>query len=245
MRKTLCAGALLLATLNAHALEAGDIAFTAFNTDEDGWAIVALAELPVDSVIYFTENEWSGAALGAGGAFNSGEAVYTWSLGDDAVSAGEVVRFSRVNSAAERGVSLGSLSAGTGANIAGGGDSLFAYVGSDATTPAAFLAAISNEGFEGEQLSGTGLALGSSAIALEAGTRFGEYVGARSGEAAFASYASPVNGAANWSVSKLNSASVAPNLESFTIAAAVPEPESYAMMLAGLGLLAGVARRRR
>ena len=75
MRKTLCAGALLLATLNAHALEAGDIAFTAFNTDEDGWAIVALAELPVDSVIYFTENEWSGAALGAGGAFNSGEAV--------------------------------------------------------------------------------------------------------------------------------------------------------------------------
>lgn len=245
MRNTLVAGGLLLATLNAHALEAGDIAFTAFNTDEDGWAIVALADLPTDTVIYFTENEWNGAALGAGGTFNSGEAVYSWELGVEAVSAGTVVRFSGVNRAADRSASAGTLTATGTANLASGGDGIFAYLGADGATPSTFMAAISNDGFVGDQLNGTGLALGSTAIALEAGTRFGEYVGARSGADAFASYASAVNDTAEWSILKVNSAGAEPDLTAFAVTAAVPEPESYAMMVAGLGVLAGVARRRR
>lgn len=245
MRNTLVAGGLLLATLNAHALEAGDIAFTAFNADEDGWAIVALAELPGDTVVYFTEKEWSGAAPEAGGTFSGGEAVYTWSLGAESVAAGEVVRFSAVRSAASRSASMGELAATGTANLAVGGDGLFAYTGADSATPARFIAAISNEAFAGDQLNGTGLTLGSTAIALDSGTRFGEYAGARSGADAFGSYAAAVNDVGNWSMVKVSSADAAPNVTAFAIAAAVPEPESYAMMLAGLGLLAGVARRRK
>lgn len=245
MRNTLLASGLLLAVVNAHALEAGDIAFTSFNTDEDGWAIVALADLPMDTVIYFTENEWNGEALGVGGAFNSGEAVYTWSLGAEAVAAGAVVRFSGVNRAADRSASAGALSATGTANLAGGGDGLFAYIGADDANPSGFLAAISNDGFVGDQLNGTGLILGASAVALDAGTRFGTYVGPRSGASVFGSYASTVNNAADWSIFKVASADAEPDLTPFSVAAAVPEPESYAMMLAGLGLLAGIARRRR
>ena len=244
MRNTLLAGGLLLAAVNAHALKAGDIAFTSFNTDEDGWAIVALADLPMDTVIYFTENEWNGAALGIGGAFNTGEAVYTWSLGAETVAVGTVIRFSGVNRVADRSASAGVLSAAGTANLAGGGDGLFAYLGVDDANPSSFLAAISNDGFAGDQLNGTGLSLGNTAVALEAGTRFGTYDGPRSGASAFESYASTVNDAANWSIFKVASADAAPDLSAFSVTAAVPEPESYAMMLAGLGLLAGIARRR-
>ncbi|MFX6601400.1 hypothetical protein ABTG86_19985, partial [Acinetobacter baumannii] len=87
-------------------LGAGDIAFTAFNADEDGWAIVALTDLAANSTIYFTDSTWDGAT------FTSAEGFHTWQTGAGIIAAGTVIRFSDIDQAG-RAASTGSLS-GTG-----------------------------------------------------------------------------------------------------------------------------------
>ena len=100
--------ALLLAAASSHAaLQAGDIAFTSFNADEDGFSVVALREVAPFTAIYFTDNEWNGGAPGSGG-FNSGEGTYAWVSGAAAIAAGTVVRFSEIDSAT-RAASVGAL----------------------------------------------------------------------------------------------------------------------------------------
>ena len=229
----------LMMGANAHALQTGDVAFTAFNADEDGWALVALAEIAPGSTLFFTENAWDGGA----GSFSGGEAYYTWTLGADALAAGSVVRFAAINSSG-RSASSGSLSAVQNANLGVTGETLFAYLGSSATQPGTFLAAISTEGFVGGQLSGTGLVAGQSALELLAGADFGEYAGPRSGLASFAQYATLLNDPARWDAAASGGfATRSPDLTAFTVISAVPEPQTYAMMLCGLGLIASLLRR--
>ena len=67
------AAGLLAAVSSAHAQSAGDLMFTSFNADEDGWSMVALANLPANTTVFFTDNEWNGSAIGSGGSFNTGE----------------------------------------------------------------------------------------------------------------------------------------------------------------------------
>lgn len=45
MQKTFLALALATAALPSQALSTGEISFTAFNADEDGWAMVSLVDL--------------------------------------------------------------------------------------------------------------------------------------------------------------------------------------------------------
>ncbi len=71
------------------------------------------------------------------------------------------------------------------------------------------------------------------------------YGGFRAGQANFAAYKTLVNNAANWTiVLGGDQAGQIPNTTAFSITP-VPEPETYAMMLAGLGLMGWVARRRK
>ncbi|ATG91652.1 hypothetical protein [Methylomonas koyamae] len=73
-RNTIVSALLLVAGANAHAaLTTGDIAFTSFNADEDGFSLVAFVDIGANTTIHFNDNEWNGNAIGAGGAFNSGE----------------------------------------------------------------------------------------------------------------------------------------------------------------------------
>lgn len=239
LRKALCALALLW-TGAAQALQVGDVLFSAFNGDEDGWSVVALAGLPSGTVMYFSENSWNGIS----GEFESGEAYYTWTLGED-LPAGRVVRFSAVNRSG-RTASVGSLSATAGAELSATAESLFAYTGDSAQQPARFVAALSTEGFADDQLAGTGLIKGLSAVVLTGSTDFAEYIGPRSGKARFTDYAKLLADPLNWNILVGgNQASRLPVTDSFAIRASVPEPASGAMVLAGLGLLGAIRRSRR
>jgi hypothetical protein len=105
---------------------------------------------------------------------------------------------------------------------------------------------MSSENFAGSSLAGTGLLAGSNAIAISASTDFGEYTGTRSGLPDFAGYAALVNDPGRWSMQTTGDfAGAAPNMTAFTLAP-VPEPETYALLLAGLGLVGmRLSRQRR
>lgn len=237
--------ALLLATAPSHAaLQAGDIAFTAFNADEDGFSVVALREVAPFTAIYFTDNEWNGGAPGSGG-FNTGEGTYAWVSGAAAIPAGTVVRFSEID-AATRAASVGAFGQVlTGlAGFAATGDTLFAYVGDSAAQPTALVTAISTDNFNGSSLAGSGLAVGVNAVSVTSGADYAEYSGARSGLASFAAYGGLVADASHWTAQASGDfAALAPDLTPFTVAA-VPEPQTYALLATGLGLIAWRLRQR-
>ena len=238
--------ALLLAAAHTQAaLQPGDIAFTAFNADEDGFAVVALRDLAPFSAIYFSENEWNGGAPGAG-AFNGGEATYAWVSGAAPIAAGSLVRFSAIDKAA-RAASVGAFGqvlSGT-SGFAATGDSLFAYAGASASSPAALLAAVSSDGYGGSSLAGSGLAVGINAVSVAAGADFAEYTGPRSGLASYSAYAPLLADAERWSsLATGDFATTAPNMAPFAVAA-VPEPETYALLATGLGLVGWRLRQQR
>ena len=242
-RRTAVAAALALAAAAAQAQPAGSIAFTSFNADEDGFSIVALADLAPGSVVHFNDNEWNGSAIGAGGAFNTGEGTFTWNTGAATIAAGTVVRFTSVD-VASRSASIGTLT-GVGDNgMNATNETIYAFLGSNANTPTTFLAAISNGGFGSNgTLANTGLTVGTNAVQLAAGTDFAQYTGARSGLNEFSAYLPLVTSNGNW----FNGGdgiftTTAPDTTAFTVQP-IPEPSELAFMLAGLGLAGAVAGR--
>jgi len=238
--------ALLIATgTGAHAaLQPGDIAFTAFNADEDGFAIAALRELPAYSTIYFSDNEWLGGAPGSG-AFNTGENTYAWVTGAQPIAAGAVVRFSAVDQAT-RAASIGAfgLFQGGTPGFSASGDTIFAFSGDAAAAPVQFLAALSSEGYAGSNLTGSGLAPGVNTVATGSGADFAEYIGIRAGLATFGAYAGLINDTSQWrSFASGDFAATAPNLAAFEVSP-VPEPQTYALLATGLGLIGWRLRKR-
>ena len=63
MKKSAFALALLAASAQAQALTTGDLAFTSFNADDDGWALVSFVDIAANTDIYFSDNEWNGSAF--------------------------------------------------------------------------------------------------------------------------------------------------------------------------------------
>lgn len=253
MFKYCAAGILLLATCQANAaLVAGDIAFASFNADEDGFSLVPFVNLDANTTIFFTDNEWNGAALGAGGAFNSGESYLQWNTGASAINAGTVVRFSdedKTTLAASLGAfSRVSVSGSTNYGLANSTETLYAYLGVSATAPSVFLTAITNGNFASDgSIANTGLMQGANAMDLNGSQStspdFAEYNGIRSGLTSIEAYKPLIADVNNWLVDSTNGTytTVVPNTQALT---AVPVPAAVWLLGSALVGLAGLSRRR-
>ncbi|NJK41712.1 MAG: hypothetical protein HC934_10835 [Acaryochloridaceae cyanobacterium SU_2_1] len=199
----------------------GDLAFTAFNADEDGWTIATFADIDPNTTIYFTDNEATSLS-----SFNSGESYFVWNSGTSTIPAGTVIRFSAIDSPS-RVASIGTVSqvtvpGNTNIGLSATSETLYAYLGNSPTEPVAFLAGISNDtNTQGtSDLTAAGLTIGTDAILLNSSADYGEYIGSRTEQANFAGYRTLVNTLSNWSVDTVNGnyATTVPNSTNFAIA---------------------------
>ena len=186
------------------ALGLGDIAFTGFNADgNDNIAFVALKAINAGETIFFTDNEWQGSG------FNTGETVFQWTASAN-VAAGTVVTIDNIG-AGTAASNLGTVLFNDASNrgLAAGSDIVYAYVAATPGSTPTFLAAVTNDSLEiagvpGDTdyatAAGSGLVIGSTAIALLSSTDIGAYSASRADQSSFAAYAAAVNTAGNWTV---------------------------------------------
>ena len=223
---------------HALALGPGDIMFTAFNADEDGWSIVALVDLAPETRIHFSDNNYTG------GVFASGEGYLRWTVGADKVAAGTVVRFSAIDSALSLGVSQGLLerlqvAGSTAPNLSQTADTLYAYLATDPTRPQVFLAAVSNGGLLAAvgSIADTGLAAAATAVSLPLGVDYAEFGGARDVPTAAQPLQQLLGAAAAWTAQDAGVfVGVAPSVEPFDVTP-VPEPAAWWLAAAGAAAL--------
>ncbi|WP_456439425.1 lamin tail domain-containing protein [Psychroserpens sp.] len=220
---------LLITSVGFAQLSTGDIAFTAFNADgDDDFAIVALADIPANTIIYFTDNEPATATT-----LTTGEGKVVWDSGGSIISAGTIIVFTDTDSSGNPnfGASLGTLTNGvdTGMNLAGGGDALFAYHGSDEDTVTTWLAGIQNEANnEGVGFVTTGLTIGTTFINyfVSGSPDGGFYSGDRASESLFADYLTLLGDNTNWTTNTSNGEALLPiSTTAFTISGSPTDTE--------------------
>ncbi|WP_179320028.1 choice-of-anchor I family protein [Winogradskyella helgolandensis] len=159
-------------------LSTGDMAFTAFHANEDDdFAMVTFVDIPSNSIIYFSDKEWTGTE------FNSGEANYEWQTGTEVITAGSIITFYTVSDIPI--VSHGTI-VGEPGGISASSEAVFVYQGIDIDTPTTFITAVANSSSAyddgaGTGLIGTGLTEGSTALTYANGTSLAVYNGPRTG----------------------------------------------------------------
>lgn len=191
----------------------GDIAFVAFNADgNDDIAFVTFVDIPANTVIWFTDNEWNG--VDAFNDLNEGETRW---IHNAIVPAGTVVSFDKTGAA-----SIGTISSAAGfVNLNASNEDLFALLSEPSTSTMVspgFLAGISSDNVS--SIVNTGLALGVNFIDFNNDHDGFEYTGLRSGEASFSSYLPLIMDVSNWQDETSDGTNILPiDLTVFTISA--------------------------
>jgi len=272
MNKSLTLAALAIASLGAHAagtaLTKTDFAFTGVNgnTTVGGWSFVTFVDIAAGTTIYFTDTNVLQTPTSSGVFSTSAETFWSWTAGS-LVKAGTSVALLgtgttgqyAAKSGAAGGVANGTVANlnGGASNISSGGDILYAFQAASYASnyqPAAitFLGAISNRGSYSSSdnpAAATGL-LGIQVreykIDAATATRYTQLTAqVTTNDAPFGTMAqlkTALASNANWTtIANSNSTPIVADVLAVT---AVPEPESYALMLAGLAVVGGVARRR-
>ncbi|MFY7864599.1 PEP-CTERM sorting domain-containing protein [Roseateles sp.] len=251
MQKTLLALALAAAAIApAHAaLTAGDIAVVAYNTDTaDNFAWVALVDIAANTTINFTDSSWQGSAFRTSEHLDaSGGGPLTWKSAS-ALAAGSVVRFTGNGTVSwSTGTATGSV-----LNLATGGDQIFGFTG--ANNAPNFLVgthfASANGIIASPTVSNstnttnvpTGLSLNAGTMVNLGNFDNGYYKGGTTGTKA--ELLSKISDVANWTGTDTADYATSNWASSFTVTTPIPEPQTYAMLLAGLGAIGFVARRR-
>lgn len=263
---------LAVASLGAQAagttLANGDIAFTGVNgnTTVGGWSFVSFVDIAAGTTVFFTDTNVLQTPTSAGVFSTTAETFWSWTAGADVAAGTSVALLGTgvsgqyaAKSGAAGGVANGTVTNlnGGASNLSSSGDILYAYQAAAYATnyqPSAitFLGAISNRGTYSSSDNPTA-ATGLSGIQLReykidavTATRYTQFTAqVTTGDAPFASMAElqaalAVGG--NWTtVASSNSTPIVADVLAVT---AVPEPQSLALLLAGLGVVGSVARRR-
>lgn len=244
---SILAGALLAMTASAgaHALSAGDIAVIAYNADgADNFAWVALTDIAASTTINFSDASWQATAFRGTEHLDAGGPL-TWSSAS-ILSAGSVVQYDG---------SAWSLGTGSGVDMAlsNDGDQIFVYQGSNAAP--SFIYGLQFAHAAGIIASptvsnSTNTTNVPGALSEAADTMFnagnfdnGYYSGITTGTRA--ELIAAIGNAGNWTSSNSDTATTNWDTAFTVIAAPIPETDTYALMLAGMGLVGFLARRRK
>jgi hypothetical protein len=208
-----------LISKNINSQSAGDIAFIAFNADgDDEFAIVALANIPANTSIWFTDNEWDGDSFN-----NINEGEVEWSH-TSILPAGSIVVIQ--GNSGTLVSDLGTIS-GSGINLGASNETLYALLSqplaSTMVSPG-FLAGISNDDSgSGGTLTGTGLTSGTNFIDFDDDADGYKYAESRTNQALFSDYLPLIMNTANWQTETSDGTLILPiSTTSFTVGAATP-----------------------
>ncbi len=182
----------------------GDVCIIGMNSDDpDMVLLVTLVDIAPGTVLYVTDNEWDGA----NSTWVTGEGFKSFTVGNDGLSAGDVVQLDLANN------SVSPSTAGTIASVSGslllstGGDQVYVFLDTDGdmttTNDVTFLFAINTTGAWGtDELTGTGLTDGTDALTFASSTDDIRYIGPRAGQNTFADYKSLIADVTNnWEIS--------------------------------------------
>ncbi|WP_159949711.1 T9SS type A sorting domain-containing protein [Polaribacter septentrionalilitoris] len=218
-------------TIDTDTPSKGDIAFVGFDTDAaDGFAIAALADIPANTTIYFTDYEWDETNSGSFTASGT-DAFLTWNSGNNVIIAGRIIHFTGIDTGTSD-VSIGSITIDGTMNLLNPGETAFAYLGSDKNTPSLFLTGYKNETVTTD-LAGTGLTVGTDFLQMNNNTYGlagngdtvsttnpdqGRYKGSRGDQASYSNYFSIINTTSNWDGVDPQSLANADNITPFSSA---------------------------
>ncbi len=178
----------------------GDAAIIGYNADgNDNIAFVILGDTTAGQVIYFTDNEWNGNAIGNGGAFTSGEGYITWTAPSSPLPAGTVIEISNVSTTPS--ATQGTASRNGQFNLSSKDEVLYAYLGTAYDTPTAFLGAFANDDFASGTLTNTALIEGTNALrfdTLDSDVDVASYIGPRNNQDTASDYLAQIMDTGNW-----------------------------------------------
>jgi hypothetical protein len=257
----------------ATALAATDFAFTGVNgnTTLGGWSFVSFVDITAGTTIYFTDTNVLRTTPAAGVFTTASETFWSWIASADVAAGTSVALLGTgvsgqyvAKSGAAGGIVNGIVKNlnGGASNISSGGDILYAYQAASYATnyaPSAitFIGAIANRttpyATSDDPFGATGLSSGIQVreyrLDAATSTRYTQFT--RQLDTADTPYGSmgdlraALAVSSNWTT-EANSTTkpIVADVLAETAVTAVPEPQRYALLLAGLAVVGSVARRR-